>query len=341
MRVTNITQQQAWDRIVEKAKPLSFLQHFAWGEVQKELGYKVLRLAIVKENNPLAIAQTILISAKRGRFIFVPHGPLFLKETLSQPQRLKILKFLKNYLVKFGKENGYSFIRFAPLLEDRVEERKIFKNLGFREAPIYMHAETFWIKALDKDEDSLLKEMRKTTRNLIRKALRTKELKIEKRTDPKALDDFWKIYIHTAKTQKFTPFSKKFIKIEFGKFQPNSLFLFAKYKGEILAAALILFTKQAGYYHQGASIHSKIPATYLLQWKAMLETKKRGCKYYNFWGIYRERRAPVSWKGLSFFKQGFGGFSLNLLPTQDYILSPKYYLTWAYEKFLGWRRGVR
>ena len=75
-------------------------------------------------------------------------------------------------------------------------------------------------------------------------------------------------------------------------------------------------------------------------WEAIKEAKKRGCQYYNFWGIHQPGRTPKSWDGLTLFKQGFGGDQVNYLTTQDLILSPKYFLTYWYEKYLNWRRGV-
>ncbi len=340
LKIKEEKDKNSWNKLFNNFGSPSFLQVWEWGEVQKRLGYEVIRLVIKEKNHPIALAQTIKISAKRGKFLFIPHGPIIDPEKYNPKTFRIILKTLLEKLKKTAKKERYSFIRIAPIVEDRVEERKIFENLGFFTAPIYMHAERAWVLALEKDEEELLKEMRKTTRNLIRKALKLKELIVEKRNDPEALEIFYKIYLYTAKNQKFTPFSKKFIKSEFEEFKKNSLFIFTKYKKDYLAGALIIFTKSSGFYHQGASIHSKIPATYLLQWEAIKEAKKRGCKYYNFWGIYRPGRSPKSWKGLSFFKQGFGGFQIDYLPTQDYIISPKYYLTWLYEKYLAFKRGI-
>jgi lipid II:glycine glycyltransferase (peptidoglycan interpeptide bridge formation enzyme) len=235
-----------------------------------------------------------------------------------------------------------------------------------------MHAERVWVlpltsEVLHKTDDELLASMRKTTRYLIRKAQRD-GVTIEKRTDEKAVDDFWKIYQETAKREKFVPFSKKFIVDEFEAFNKsgNAVFLFGKVNGmgvrvsktsevlpnessfltsevkngQNLASALIIFTKSTAFYHQGASIHSKIPVPYLLQWEAIKEAKKRGCSLYNFWGILQKGRTPKNWEGLTLFKTGFGGRQVDFVPTQDFIISKKYYLTQLYEKFLGWRRGV-
>ena len=355
MIIQEIFQKSIWDRFFEEAGSPSFLQSWQWGEFQKNLGCDILRLGLYDKEELVAIALVEKINAKRGRFLFVPHGPL----VKIKDQRLKIKTYLKNlktYLLDSAVKENYSFIRIAPVFEDKPEYQRIFHDLGFKTAPIYIHSERCWILNLNKTEEELLTDMRKTTRYSIRKAERDGVI-IEKRTDDKAVNDFLSIYAETAKREQFVPFSKKYIENEFEAFHKtgSAVFLFGYLTlgvgsnpsndltprvDEIVAGALVLFTKSTAFYHQGASIHTKIPVTYLLQWEAIKEAKKRGCQFYNFWGILQEGRTPKNWAGLSLFKTGFGGFQLDYLQTQDYIISPKYYLTYLYEKFLAWKRGV-
>lgn len=204
-----------------------------------------------------------------------------------------------------------------------------------------MHAERMWILDLNVPKEILLQQMRKTTRYLIKKADRDNVI-IEKRTDKKAIDDFMKLYEKTADRERFVGFSKEYVKNEFEAFnnRGNAVFFFGKVNNEYLASALIIFTNHAGFYHQGASIHTKFPVPYRLQWEAIIEAKNRGCRQYNFWGILSEGRTPKNWGGLTMFKQGFGGRQIDYVPTQDFTISPRYYLTYAYEVYLRWRRGV-
>jgi lipid II:glycine glycyltransferase (peptidoglycan interpeptide bridge formation enzyme) len=46
-----------------------------------------------------------------------------------------------------------------------------------------------------------------------------------------------------------------------------------------------------------------------LVWEALKLAKKRGCRIFDFEGIYDERfpKAAASWKGFTKFKEGFGG----------------------------------
>lgn len=347
MVIRLISDQRKWtEKFVEFGSP-SFLQSWLWGQFQEQQGHPALYLTI--ENNQrqtIALALTIKHYAKRGRFLFIPHGPIF-SPSLSANKRKEALKRLKEYLVSLAKTAGFSFIRIAPIIKETEENKQLFEDLGFRQAPIYLHSERCWlIDNLDKkNSEEILGAMRKTTRYLIRKARKEERLVLEIRTDKKAVDDFWHIYRETFQREHFSPFPKKFISQEFTVFhqQKKAVFIFAKDKqtNQYLATALIIFTASSGFYHQGASLHSKLPASYLVQWGAIMETKKRGGQKYNFWGIYRPGRAPKAWQGLSLFKKGFGGYQIDYLTTQDLIINQKkYWLTYLYEKFLAWGRGV-
>lgn len=344
MNTEEILDKATWSGFLNQNNSTSFLQSWEWGMFEESYGHQVMRIGIYQKDELLGIAQIVQIKAKRGHFLFVPHGPVF-----KFPIKSIIAQFL-NFLISEANKNNCAFVRIAPILKDSKENRNIFSDLGFRKAPIYMHAERVWVLDLKKSEEQLLTDMRKTTRYSIRKAERDGVV-IEKRTDTKAIDDFYKVYEQTAKREEFVAFSKKFIRDEFEAFYKtnNAIFLFGKVTKPTstpgvdvgyLASSLILFTKSSAFYHQGASIHTKVPVSYLMQWEAIREAKRRGCRYYNFWGILQPGRSPKNWGGLTMFKQGFGGHQIDYVPTQDYILSPKYYFTYLYEKYLGWRRGV-
>jgi len=358
MKIKIISEKNLWQNFFNNNCSSSFLHSWEWGDFQQSLGYSIMRLGLFNSKNQLeAISLVIKIKSKRGSFLFVPHGPIISNHLTSSIKSIeKILLELLLFLKEIIKKERYWFIRIAPILEDKEEYRKIFSGLGFKNAPIYMHAETTWeLPLINKTEQELLYSMRKTTRYLIKKAIRHGVV-IEKTEDQEALKIFYDLYQETAKREKFTSFSFDFIKKEFlafSKYKKAMIFLgkivsYDQHRFQAvstsfnhLAAAIIIFTKNAAYYHQGASLHTKIPVTYLLQWEAIKEAKNRGCQFYNFWGIYDEKRpqrTPKSWQGLTLFKTGFSGQIKRLLPTQDYIISKKYYLTFFWEKYLMWKR---
>jgi len=114
----------------------------------------------------------------------------------------------------------------------------------------------------------------------------------------------------------------------------------ARHEGELLAAAVIIITYgiQAMYRH-GASVSSKIPAAYYLQWNIMQTARLRGIQWYNLGGITDSDNPNHPWYGLTLFKQGFGGETKDYLHTQDYPVTAGYWFTYAIETTRKIRRG--
>jgi peptidoglycan pentaglycine glycine transferase (the first glycine) len=345
MHIYPITDRNTWTTFFEQADSPSFHHSWEWGEFQQKSGYEIVRLGLYNNTNLTNLCSIILvikIRSKRGNFLFIPHGPL---SASNNPQDLKIyVSKVLEYLKKLAKTEGFWFIRMAPFLQNTPEYVSIWKDLGFHTAPIYMHAERMWAIDITKSEEEILAGMRKTTRYLIRKAIKD-GIHIETRTDDKAIDDFMELYKKTAIRENFTPFSRSFIENEFKTFHKvgDATFYFGKEHSQstnYIASALVIHTKSTTFYHQGASIHTKLPITYLLQWTALRDAKIRGCQFYNFHGIHQPGRTPKAWTGLSLFKTGFGGFQIDLIPTQDYIIDPKYYFSFIVDKYLAWRRGI-
>ena len=183
--------------------------------------------------------------------------------------------------------------------------------MGFREAPIHVHPELTWQLDITLPEEELLMKMRKTTRYLIRQGIKQEKLEILKSRNLKDVEVFNELYQKTVNRHHFSPFSLEYLKKEFLVFEPDNqiLVFLAKYQGEILASAIILFWQGIGFYHHGASSlkYPKVPASYLLQWEAIREAKRRDCRLYNFWGIAESglKNKNHPWWGLTLFKKGF------------------------------------
>ena len=211
-----------------------------------------------------------------------------------------------------------------------------------------MHANAYeatWKLDLTPSEEELLINMRKTTRYLIRQAMKNPDITIEKSEKLSDIEIYQKLNKEVAVRQKFTPFSYEYIKNEFEVFSKDNeaLLLFGKYKREVAAAALVIFWSGIGFYHQAASLskYAKFSIPYLLQWEAIKEAKKRGCKLYDFWGFTDPKKEPKHpWAGPTLFKMGFGGYKKEYVKTQDFPLSKKYWLTYFFEKLRKTKRGL-
>lgn len=335
--IQTITDPQVWIEHFNRINSSSFMQSWAWGEMQERLGHQVARLALVEDDRIVGIGQVIKMRSKRGSLLFVPHGPLC---TEQNPEWLKLFV---EHCKMLAKKEGFWYIRFAPLDLDTPENRQQFKNLGFHQAPLHLTTENSWMLSLAPSEEELINAMRKTTRYSIRKASKDGAY-VEWRDDEAAVEEFWTVNRETVEREKFASFSKNFTVEELRAFvkEKNAAFIFGKVHGsnDIIAAALILFTKSSGFYHQGASVHSKIPVAYLVQWEAILEAKRRGCDTYNFWGIAATDDPAHPWSGLTLFKKGFGGYQLNYVPEQDLAVSPLYWFTYFFEKRIRAKRHL-
>jgi len=328
MIIKEIKDKRIWEEFLLKYDSKTFLQSWNCGNFNEVMGNKVWRIGVYSEDKLVLIAQTVLIKARRGSFLLLPHGPIGTdKEAFG---------LLFEEMKKIALKEKADFIRISPICERNKENESFFNDFGFRKAPIHMHPEASWKLDIIPAEEELLANMRKTTRYLIRQAEKNKEIEVYFEKNPEMIDKFNEIHQKVVKKHHFIPFSLKYFKEEFLSFLPDNqaLLFFGKYKGEIIASSFVLFWSDIAFYHHAASSpkYSKIPIAYLLQWEAIKEAKKRGCKLYDFWGYVSPKEHPSHpWVGPTIFKMGFGGKAYNYLKTQDFPLSKKYYLTYIFE----------
>jgi peptidoglycan pentaglycine glycine transferase (the first glycine) len=299
--VQEIQSQKEWDSFVLAHSPMALFQSWEWGEVEKKLGNSVWRWGWCTGKCLTGVAQIEKIAARRGTFLHVRHGA--------------IGKINYDDLKKLAKKEGAWFIRVSPRLPPH--EEKQYKKLGFVPAPIHaMDAELCWVLDLDKSEEELLADMRKTTRYEIRRAKKM-GVKVEKSTDTKR---FFDLYNKTSERHNFVQHTG--IREEIGSLDAEVLL--AIHEAKAVAAAIIVYFGDEAIYHHGASIPNKVGASYLLQWEAIREAKIRGLKLYNFWGIAPEDKMNHPWRGITLFKTGFGGRQMEFMHAQDYPVSPLY-----------------
>jgi len=334
--VKEITDQSTWDHFLTSLQPNTFLQSWAWGQVQKTSGETVRYLGIFASGQQIGCALTITVQARRGVFLLIPHGPIF-SQNLS-PR--KYLPPLVNHLKKIAQPDKAVAIRIAPLLLDTPQTRQLFQELGFHPAPLHMHAELTWLKDISQPADVLLSNMRKTTRHAINKALKDPDLNVAALTDPdQIITRFWPLYQKTGHRHDFVLWSRSLILDQLK--QLDSYAIFARYKNQDVAAAIVLKFGATAFYYHGASLKmpSRLPASHLVQWQAMLTAKERNCVQYNFWGIAPDDQTNHPFAGITVFKKGFGGQALNYLHAQDLPITWRYARLWLVDTYRRLKRG--
>ncbi|RJQ37963.1 peptidoglycan bridge formation glycyltransferase FemA/FemB family protein [Candidatus Microgenomates bacterium] len=334
--VREIKDVKIWEDFLTKKEIeyYPFFQSWSWGEVQQKLGRNIIRLGLFDGEKLVGVVLVIEVTARRGHYLHLRHGPVLLE--FNQKYFNEFFKQIK----KRALEMKVSFIRISPLIVKEYDDKGLFEK-GFLNAPIHnMDAETCLVLNVTKPEGQLLGEMRKTHRYLVRKGIAS-NIKIIRSKKISDINTFLDLYSDLSHRRGFVP--HKDIKEEFEVLSKNdqAILLLAEYEGKVIAGAFIDFVGDMAIYRHGASLdrYKNIPASYLLQWKAILEAKKRGKKLYNFWGVVPLDKPNHPWKGITLFKTGFGGERLEFIHAKDFPLNYYYWKNYLIEFYTKWRKG--
>lgn len=333
--VKEIDNKKEWESFLlrDRGTPTPFFQSWNWGEIQQRLGNTIYRLGLYKNKKLVGICLIVLIKARRGTYLHLRHGPVM--DSLSD-----LKTFIKN-IKELGVKEKAGFIRLSPLIPLESKSKAVFDNLGTRNAPVHnMDAENTWVLDLGQDEEQLMASMRKTTRYLVRKAEKI-GVTVKKADSEAEFVKFLKMYDATSKRHHFIP--HRGVKEEldvFSKDNQADLFL-AIYNKKLIGGAIVIYYGNQAVYHHGASADEfkDIPGAYLIQWEAIKEAKKRGKKFYNFWGVVPPDKPKHPWQGITLFKTGFGGMNKNFVHAQDIPLSLNYWKTYIIETIWRIRKG--
>lgn len=372
MDIREATDQSPWDTFLSQQQFRPFLQSWTMGEVYKDTGQEPIRLEVRDRDQIIGICQAIIVDARRGRHLTVPYGPVISDQlSVNSPDHKSLITHLIQELQKKAQQYNCSFIRISPFTPKALSS--FLSPLSFSSSPLHLLAEHIWYVPLTENDqwqmangkksdsatqrlsDSAIQSnMRKNTRNLIRRAEK-EAVTIEASDDPhKDLPAFIELHEETRKRHHFTPYSNAFFEAQVKHFAPrNECTLYkAMYQGEVIAASIHMHAFGETSYHHGASTHKyrNIPASYLLQWTAIQDALKRNDHVYNFWGIAPLRGTdngkwivdnakPHPFAGVTTFKTGFGGKLLELTHCFDVPVSSKYYLTRGFETLRKWKRG--
>lgn len=314
MTLQEFTDRSAWEEFVAGQPHATFLQSWHWGDFQEALRRKVRRLARVDEGRLVATALMVVTRRKVASYAYVPYGPVL--DWSNRALAVAVLVALR----AVAKDEGAHYLRLDPHVPTSPEAESILREGGFRRAVNYVQAEAVWVLDLEgKQEAELLRDMRTTTRQLIRNADKL-GVEIESTTDPARLSEFLELLRLTGSRQSFIPQEFAYLRLQFEMLAAAGLsrLYLASYEGETRAGAIITtYGDNAGYVH-GASKPTKLPTSTALQWVAIKDAIAAGKKLYDFWGVFPENHPNVPLRGVSFFKKGFGGRWVQLVGAWDH-----------------------
>ena len=180
---------------------------------------------------------------------------------------------LLSTLVETARSHDCAFIRmspFLPLSDQKKWEEDITAATSIRpvQSPLHLLAEHVWylpLKTEDRwhggsggsprSEEELMAEMRKTTRNLVRRAERDGVKIVASKSPEQDVEHFIRLHDETRHRHRFVPYTNTFFRAQVARFAPRNectLYL-AKFNGEVIAASIHMHAFGETSYHHGAS----------------------------------------------------------------------------------------
>lgn len=333
LKIELIDKQEIWDEFLTSQEHSNILQSWSFGEFQKEFGRKVWRIGLFDENILVGVALAQLKRMKLRSHIYVSNGPVIKQEYLKDG-----LEKFKGYLKALAIQEKVVFARMDPLLENNKENNRLIKSVGLTKASTHEQAEHKWILDISSEEETILSQMEKNTRYEIKKSQKEGvEISISKELND--YSEFEKLFLITAKRQKFIYHPLEYYRLQFeimSKYDNYSV-VTARKSGKVISSALIGFYGDSAFYLHAASLNdreiNKLMGPQAVVWASILEAKRRGMKYFDFWGIASDDNPKNSWAGFTRFKKGFGGYLFKTIRAYDIPVAPHYFVISLLEKY--------
>jgi lipid II:glycine glycyltransferase (peptidoglycan interpeptide bridge formation enzyme) len=316
LRAWRMSDPDAWNAFVEGAPYRSFPQLWEWGELRAGFGWQPLRIAVGEDpaSRPRAAAQALLrrVPGIGWRLGYVPRGPV---GELDEPA---VREALVAALRSLARGEGVATVKVDPEVTEASAYGQALLAPPWRAAAKVQPPRTRLID-LAPSEDELRGALKRKHRQYVNKAERA-GISVERidgsadaATVARALDDFYRIYAHTAVRAGFVARARRYYERVWELFAPSGhgRLAFATQDGERLAT-LFHFTcgdRVAEAFGGMTDAGAESRANYLLKWSAITGFKAEGFAVYDLWGL--------ATGGIAQFKEGFGGRQVDYVGARD------------------------
>jgi len=329
------------------------MQAYEWGEFKRATGWKVQRLGLVEQGQLVAGAQLLFKPLP-----FTPWSLAYLsKGPVVAVQQTAVAQQLWGLIHQAARQQNAIYLMLEPNWPDDEATQNHLKQQDFITSPHTNHPHSTVLIDLTRDEATMLSQMRKKTRQMVRKAEREGIVITE--GNEADLAEFHDVLLTTAELKEIASHDLSFYQTAWwaynqidlqglqnlaglnmaGQISQTKLF-FAKHAGKTVAAKLIFtFGKRSLHLWGGTTKAGRdLNASYLIQWESLKWAKRQGCTMTDLWGIpdevgrllkqgeaVPEEKHDGLW-GVYLFKRGFGGEVESYVGTWDYV-----YMPWLYQ----------
>lgn len=261
--------------------------------------------------------------------VFILGKPLFFgKSFLYAPEVSWADLNLENFLKKIEEialKNNPIFFRLEIL--DQNDEKIIqkLKENKFIKAFEEIQPEFRQIVPLEKSEEEILAGMKQKGRYNIKIALKNNII-IKKSQN---ILEFYQLFLETAKRDGFSIRPRDYFQnlLDVLSGADYGELLVAYHEEKPVAAEIVTYFDGVASYLYGASSNEyrNLMAPYLLHWEAMKRAKEKGCKIYDLLAVAPPDFEDHKYAGITRFKQQFGGETICLIGSYDFVFQPFWY----------------
>jgi lipid II:glycine glycyltransferase (peptidoglycan interpeptide bridge formation enzyme) len=306
------TDDAAWDRFVAEAAAPSFLQATPWGVVKRPNGWRPARVVVDAAQGP--VGAQVLVRHPRPLpkgFGYAARGPLS-----GVPLDAESLRAFGDAARLAAPGLGIAHLRIDPELEDSDGSiAASLRDAGWRPAPDIQPPTTRVID-LDRPEEAIWADVRKKTRQLVRRAERDGVVVVSGGLE--RIPDLHRVLATTMERVGLPFRTVGFYSDLWSAYAATdrAMLLLAEADGEVLSASLLIGwgPRIVALYGGTTPAGRRLEAKYALNWEVLRRARAAGYRTYDAWGLPNE--------GIAFFKAGWGGREVRYVGAWDLVVDP-------------------
>jgi len=336
LRISEDMDDPDWDEFLAKTPGGHHVQTSRWSLVKNVLHWKTLRLVASDSQGILCGAQLLIRPiTSLVRVAYLTKGPVIREGSPPIAQ-----EFLQT-IVRTVQKRNIQLLAVQPP-NNGQEITNFLPRMNFRLCPLDLGPTASIVLDLSPEPEQLLKGIKRQTRQNIHRGEKAGLLAREGGAPD--LKSFYALHQATAKRQSFLPYSFEYYTVMWHAFQSiGDIGLVIVEHNEEMVSALLLVAfgdtvtaKILGWSGKYADLRPNDMAF----WNAVLWSKRRGYRYFDFEGIdQRSAQAVLAGNALpddlrhspDFIKMGYGGRVVTYPPAFDFVPNPL--LRWAYTQF--------